>query len=153
VADSNKKWLKHVRTAILVLAIPAVAIVLEVSLFEKSARLTQDLLKVNVSQVHVAMGNDQAPPTDEVTPGKGATYVRVTLEGVPIGERLPMRAQWIQPDGGVYHEINWHTKETLSSTCQTQGRSEIDPGAPAGVWQVKLYLGDRFIGSKPFNIR
>jgi hypothetical protein len=153
VGNSNKTWLKHVRTAILVLAIPVVAIVLEIRLFEKSAQLTQDLLKVNVSQIQLAMGSDQAPPTDEVIPGNGATYVRISLQGVPIGERLPMRAQWIQPDGSVYHEINWHTKETLSSICQTHGRSEIDPGAPAGVWQVRLYLGDRFVGNKPFYIK
>jgi hypothetical protein len=80
-------------------------------------------------------------------------WYRVTLENAPIGSKLALSCDWIDPQGKVVHRNRYETREIDRPVWPTHARYQLTPNAPAGTWTVRLYQADRVLHSKTFEVR
>ena len=80
-------------------------------------------------------------------------FYRVTLAKAPIGRRLPLSCNWIDPNQQMVHQNNYQTKPTTTTVWHTYCRYTLGTEAPLGTWRVEMFLGDRPIDDLSFEVR
>ncbi len=80
-------------------------------------------------------------------------WFRVVLRNAPVGAVLPLKVEWIDPSGKVYHRNRYETKPVALSDWPTHARCRIRADAPAGPWRVELSLQGRLLHQQSFEVR
>jgi hypothetical protein len=80
-------------------------------------------------------------------------FYRVTLKDAPIGKKLSLSCDWIDPSGQVVKQNRYQTREIDKPIWNTQCRYQIGTAAAIGNWQVKIFLENRAIGSASFQVK
>ncbi|WP_293123289.1 DUF3859 domain-containing protein [Microcoleus sp. bin38.metabat.b11b12b14.051] len=80
-------------------------------------------------------------------------FYRVTLKDAPLGKKLSLSCDWIDPSGQVVKQNSYQTREIDKSIWNTQCRYKIGTAAVTGNWQVKMFVENRAIGSKSFEVK
>lgn len=80
-------------------------------------------------------------------------YYRVTLNEVPVGEKLSLTCDWIDPSGKVVHQSRYQTREVDKSVWQTNCFYQLGTGMSAGNWKVQMSLDGRIISSTSFTVK
>ncbi|MFM6203322.1 MAG: DUF3859 domain-containing protein, partial [Dolichospermum sp.] len=78
---------------------------------------------------------------------------RVTLKDAPIGKKLNLSCDWIDPNGQVVKQNNYQTSEIKTSVWDTFCRYAINPTTPVGNWQVQMFLEGRKISEATFVVQ
>ena len=87
-----------------------------------------------------------------VTPDGQDVFYRVKLRDVPLGEKLDLSCNWMDPTGKVFHQSRWETRDTNKAVWETHCRCRIGTEAPKGSWKVEMKIGDRTIQSSDFKV-
>ncbi|WP_293337756.1 DUF3859 domain-containing protein [Microcoleus sp. CAWBG58] len=80
-------------------------------------------------------------------------FYRTTLKDAPLGKKLSISCDWIDPSGQVVKQNRYQTREIDKPIWNTQCRHQIGTAAATGNWQVKMFLENRAIGSKSFQVQ
>jgi len=80
-------------------------------------------------------------------------FYRVTLNEAPIGEKLSLSCDWIDPSGKVVHQSRYQTREVDKSVWQTNCYYQFGTAMSAGNWKVQMSLGERVISSTSFTVK
>lgn len=80
-------------------------------------------------------------------------FYRTTLKDAPIGKKLSISCDWIDPSGQVVKQNRYQTREIDKPIWNTQCRYKIGTAAATGNWQVKMFVENRAIGSKSFEVK
>ncbi len=80
-------------------------------------------------------------------------FYRVTLKDAPIGKKLNLSCNWIDPIGQVVKQNNYQTREVKTSIWDTFCRYTINPTAPVGNWQVEMLIEGRKISEETFVVQ
>ncbi|WP_293146367.1 MULTISPECIES: DUF3859 domain-containing protein [unclassified Microcoleus] len=80
-------------------------------------------------------------------------FYRTTLKDAPLGKKLSISCDWIDPSGQVVKQNRYQTREIDKPIWNTQCRHQIGTAAATGNWQVKMFLENRAIGSKSFQVK
>ena len=80
-------------------------------------------------------------------------FYRVTLKDAPIGKKLSLSCDWIDPSGQIVKQNRYQTREIDKPIWNTQCRYQIGNAAATGNWQVKMFLENRAIGSTSFQVK
>ncbi|MEG5137614.1 MULTISPECIES: DUF3859 domain-containing protein [unclassified Microcoleus] len=80
-------------------------------------------------------------------------FYRVTLKDAPLGKKLSLSCDWIDPSGQVVKQNSYQTREIDKSIWNTQCRYKIGTAATPGKWQVKMFVENRAIGSTSFEVK
>lgn len=107
--------------------------------------------KISASDARITISADSAEALASVKPG-GTIFVHTVLHNVPVHKQLPLHAKWFTPDGNLFHENDWQTRDTTSSTWDTHAKVVIPDGAPSGKWMVQISVAGREVISKIFNV-
>ena len=78
---------------------------------------------------------------------------RVTLKDAPIGKKLNLSCNWIDPNGQVVKQNQYQTREIKTSVWDTFCRYSINPTIPVGNWQVQMLLEGRKISEATFVVQ
>jgi len=78
---------------------------------------------------------------------------RVTLKNAPIGKKLNLSCNWIDPNGQVVKQNQYQTREIKTSVWDTFCRYSINPTIPVGNWQVQMLLEGRKISEATFVVQ
>jgi hypothetical protein len=78
---------------------------------------------------------------------------RVTLKNAPIGKKLNLSCNWIDPNGQVVKQNQYQTREIKTSVWDTVCRYSINPTASVGNWQVQMLLEGRKISEETFVVQ
>jgi hypothetical protein len=78
---------------------------------------------------------------------------RVTLKNAPIGKKLNLSCNWIDPSGQIVKQNNYQTREVKTSIWDTFCRYSINSTAPVGNWKVEMFLEGRKISEEPFVVQ
>jgi hypothetical protein len=78
---------------------------------------------------------------------------RVTLKNAPIGKKLNLSCNWIDPNGQVVKQNQYQTREIKTSVWDTFCRYSINPTIPVGNWQVQMLLEGRKISEETFVVQ
>ncbi|WP_413173962.1 DUF3859 domain-containing protein [Anabaena azotica] len=79
-------------------------------------------------------------------------FYRVILKDAPIGKKLSLACNWIDPSGQVVKQNNYQTREIKTSVWDTYCRYTLNSAAPAGNWKAEMLLEGRKISEKTFAV-
>ncbi len=80
-------------------------------------------------------------------------FYRVILQDAPIGKKLSLGCDWINPNGEISHQNSYQTQQINKEVLQTYCRYQFNPSSPVGKWQVEMYLGDRSLSKTEFIVK
>lgn len=67
-------------------------------------------------------------------------YYQVTLKDTPVGNRLSLTCDWVNPSGEVVHQSNYQTRQIERSVWTTYCYHQLSPSATTGTWEVRMFL-------------
>jgi hypothetical protein len=109
------------------------------------------IAKVIATQDRITLAQDNGENLRSVDRGTEIAY-RVTLDNAPVGEKLSLTCNWLDPTGKVAHTNRFETKNITTSVWNTQCRYQLPVNVVAGAWQVQIQLGDRTLQKSPFTV-
>lgn len=80
-------------------------------------------------------------------------FYRTTLKDAPIGKKLSLSCDWIDPSGQVVKQNRYQTREIDKPIWNTQCSYQIGTAGATGNWQVKMFVESRAIGSASFEVK
>lgn len=112
----------------------------------------QSLNRVNASESRVTLeGGDRVKAVERQN--NPQLVYQVTLSDAPVGQKLRISCDWLDPNGKIAGQNRYETKEITTSVWNTTCKYKIPNNAPTGTWTVKAFLGDRLISSSPFDVK
>ncbi|MDV3000062.1 MAG: hypothetical protein N5P05_001668 [Chroococcopsis gigantea SAG 12.99] len=109
---------------------------------------------IGVYQSRITLGEDKGENLGVIERQNNAeVYYRVTLKEAPVGEKLNLKCDWIDPSGQIAHQNNYETRQINTTLWQTHCRYQIEAASPAGNWQVQMSLGDQVFSQKSFVVK
>lgn len=117
-----------------------------------SSSRSDSFARITADTGRVTRTIDNGGALQSVTPDGQDIFYRVTLREVPLGEKLDLSCNWIDPTGKVFHQSRWETRETNKAVWPTECRCRIGTEAPKGNWKVEMKIGDRTINATDFKI-
>lgn len=114
----------------------------------------QALAKVSASQSRITLTQDNGGNLTTVDrQSNSRVYYRVTLQQAPVGRKLDLQCNWIDPSGQIARQNRYQTRNIDREVWPTRCRYQIGSASPAGTWKVEMYLGDRLLDSTTFEVR
>jgi DNA-binding transcriptional MerR regulator len=80
-------------------------------------------------------------------------FYRVTLKDAPVGQKLDLSCNWIDPSGQTVKQNSFQTKDITTSVWDTRCKYTINSGAAVGQWKVQMFLDGRLLGDESFEVR
>ncbi|MEH2201835.1 DUF3859 domain-containing protein [Nostoc sp.] len=80
-------------------------------------------------------------------------FYRVTLKDAPLGKKLALSCNWIDPSGQIVKQNKYQTREINTSVWDTQCRYTINQAATIGNWQVQMFVEGRQISDETFEVK
>lgn len=108
------------------------------------------IAKVTATQDRITLAQDGGENLQTVSRGSALTY-RVTLNDAPVGDKLAITCNWLNPGGQVAHTNRFETKNITTAIWNTQCRYQIPMDAVTGAWKVQILVGDKLVEQAPFD--
>lgn len=80
-------------------------------------------------------------------------YYHVTLNEAPVGEKLALTCDWIDPNGKIAYQSRYQTREIDRAVWSTYCYYQLSQSATAGRWKVQMSLEDRPLSSTFFTVK
>ncbi len=80
-------------------------------------------------------------------------YYRVTLKDAPVGKKLSLSCDWIDPSGQIVKQTPYETKEIKTPIWDTRCRYIFGESVPVGTWQVRMFLEGHPLSNSKFEVR
>jgi hypothetical protein len=114
----------------------------------------QDLGRVSAQQDRIALSAEGGQPLKSVDrQSNPEVYYRVTLKDAPIGKKLSLSCDWIDPKGQVVKQNRYETQAVTTTVWTTHCRHRIGPTALTGTWSAKIFLDGRPIDTEAFDVK
>jgi len=85
--------------------------------------------------------------------GNPEVFYRVTLKDAPVGRKLQLACNWINPDGEMVGQNLYQTRKITTSVWNTYCRHQILAVAVPGNWQVQMLLNNRKLSETSFQVK
>ncbi len=110
------------------------------------------LQKIQADSGRVTREIESGSNTQTITRDGRDVFYRVTLRDVPLGEKLPLSCNWIDPTGKIVTQNRWETRDTNKEIWETHCRCQLGSAAPSGDWKVEMKIGDRVVSAGDFKV-
>ncbi|HEX4948661.1 MAG TPA: DUF3859 domain-containing protein [Blastocatellia bacterium] len=127
-------------------------LVIIVSLWTWSASRSASFARITADNSRITRTTDSGEHLSSVPADGQDTVFHVTLRDVPLGEKLDLSCNWIDPTGTIFHQSRYETRTTDKAVWPTQCRCRIGTAAPKGNWKVEMKLGDRMVAATDFKV-
>ena len=109
--------------------------------------------RVGVAQARLTLAGDNSQNLSEFRSESNPTVIySVTLKDAPLGQKLTLFCDWIDPQGHLVWHRRYDTLAITSTTWETQCKAEFGPTSAAGHWTVEMYLLKRKLSRKSFQV-
>ncbi len=126
-----------------------VMIIAGASLFSQSKNSSLAKITASGDRITLAQSNEDIQIVNQ---GSELIY-RVTLNDAPVGEKLNLSCNWLNPNNQVVHINRFETKNITTPVWNTQCRYKVPTSAPIGNWKVQIFVGDRSLEQAPFVVK
>ncbi len=135
------------------IAIGSIALLLlGIMLFSQNQQ--QTLARVTAQRDRITRVQDDGGNLTTVSrQANGEVFYRVTLKDAPVGQKLSLSCNWIDPNRQIVHQNRYQTKEITTPVWNTFCRHTIGSAAPVGTWTVQSFLGDRLLSDTTFEVK
>lgn len=127
-------------------------LVLILSLWSWNSSRTAAFDRIQSEAGRVTRTQDQGATLSTVSPDGQDVVFRAKLRDVPLGEKLNLSCDWIDPSGKIFHQSRWDTRDTNKAIWETHCRCQLGPNAPKGNWKVEMKLGERVLTATEFKV-
>jgi len=146
VRQQRNRWIAGGVIASLVVAIAGTTVFIQQN--------QQAIARVSSAQSQIALTQDGSSTLKEVNrQASPLIYYRVTLKDAPIGKKLSLSCDWIDPSGQVVHQNRWETQTINKAVWSTHCRYQFSPAASPGNWKVQMSLGERTLSTTSFTVK
>ena len=146
VRQQRNRWIAGGVIASLVVAIAGTTVFIQQN--------QQAIQNVSTAQSQIALTQDGSSILKEVNrQASPLIYYRVTLKDAPIGKKLSLSCDWIDPTGKVVHQNRWETQTINKAVWATHCRYQFSPAAAPGNWKVQMSLGERTLSTTSFTVK
>ncbi|MBD2569296.1 DUF3859 domain-containing protein [Anabaena lutea] len=111
------------------------------------------LANVSAQQDRITLESNNGNLKNVSRQSNSELFYRVTLKDAPIGKKLNLSCNWIDPSGQVVKQNNYQTREVKTSVWDTFCRYTINSTATAGNWKVEMFLDGRKISDETFVVQ
>ncbi|MDJ0675268.1 MAG: DUF3859 domain-containing protein [Calothrix sp. MO_167.B42] len=112
------------------------------------------IARVQAQQDRVTLGRDNGDNLQVVErQGNSQVFYRVTLKDAPVGKKLQLSCNWVNPDGKVVGQNLYQTRKITTSVWNTYCRYQILAVSVPGNWQVQMFLNDRKLSEASFQVK
>lgn len=127
-------------------------LIIIISLWAWSSARSATFARIKAEPGRVTRAIDQGDNLVTVTPDGQEVFYRVKLREVPLGEKLNLSCDWIDPAGKIFRQSQWNTGDTNKAVWETHCRCQLGTTAPKGNWKVALKLGERVLATSDFKV-
>jgi hypothetical protein len=146
VRQQRNRWIAGGVIASLVVAIAGTTVFIQQN--------QQAIQKVSTAQSQIALTQDGSSSLQEVNrQASPLIFYRVTLKDAPIGKKLSLSCDWIDPSGQVVHQNRWETQTINKAVWATHCRYQFSPSAAPGNWKVQMSVGERTLSTTSFTVK
>ncbi len=146
VQTKQRQWVIAGVIGILIMAIAATTV------YTVTRQTT--FAQITAYSSNVTLAQDQGIPVNIVDRQTNPTaYYRVTLTNAPLGEKLSLTCNWIDPSGQIAHQSQYQTRQVDRNPWPTYCYYEFNSTAKTGSWQVEMRLGDHIISKNTFTVK
>ncbi len=111
------------------------------------------LARVSAQQDRITSAQNNSSNLNTISRQNNAeVFYRVTLKDAPLGKKLTLSCNWLDPKGKIVKQNNYQTREINTSVWNTQCRHTINSAATVGKWQVQMFLEGRQISNETFQV-
>ncbi|MDZ8237512.1 MAG: DUF3859 domain-containing protein [Nostoc sp. ChiQUE01a] len=111
------------------------------------------LARVSAQQDQIALAKSNRGNLEAISRQANAeVFYRVILKDAPLGKKLALSCNWIDPNGQIVKQNSYQTREINTSVWNTQCRHTINSAATVGKWQVQMFLEGRQISDETFQV-
>ncbi|MBD2692199.1 DUF3859 domain-containing protein [Anabaena catenula] len=111
------------------------------------------LANVSAQQDRITLESNNGNLKNVSRQSNAELFYRVTLKDAPIGKKLDLSCNWIDPSGQLVKQNNYQTREVTTSVWDTFCRYTINSTATAGNWKVEMFLDGRKISDETFVLQ
>jgi hypothetical protein len=138
------------RLAGVVGAVLVVAIAIPTLLFWQNR---QELGQVSAQQDRITLAQETQTVKNVDRQGNPDVYYRVTLKDAPIGKKLALSCDWVDPSGQVVKQNRFETQPVTTAVWATHCRYRMGSATPTGTWTVKMFLDGRPLDNATFDVK
>ena len=77
----------------------------------------------------------------------------MTLKDTPVGQKLDLTCNWIDPNGQIVKQNRYQTREIDKSIWDTQCRYIIGSASTPGKWKAQIFLQGRQLSETEFEVK
>lgn len=114
-------------------------------------RQTMDRIVAQQDRVNLVLPDDGSSRPAVSRPA--TLYYHVRLENAPIGKKLDLSCDWLNPSGQVVKQTRYQTREITTAVWDTHCRYALGAGEAPGTWRVKMSLEGRQISDATFDVQ
>lgn len=123
-------------------------------IFQFSQTKQASLAQINVYESRLTLSNDNGENFNSIDKQTNPEiYYRVTLQKAPMGEKLNLQCDWIDPNGNIAHQNNYETKTIDKEIWKTFCRNQFGETSLLGKWEVEMKLGDKVLSETIFEVK
>lgn len=112
------------------------------------------IARVQAQQDRVTLGRNNGDNLQVIErQGNPEVFYRVTLKDAPVGRKLQLACNWINPDGELVGQNLYQTRKITTSVWNTYCRYQILAVAVPGNWQVQMLLNNRKLSETSFQVK
>ena len=146
VEKKRKRWIATGVIVSIIAAITLTTIILQ--------QQQQALEQISTVQSQISLNQDG---TNNITTVNRQInpliFYRVTLQNAPMGKKLSLNCNWIDPNNQIVHQNSWEIKTIDRATWNTSCSYQFNNNAALGLWKVQMLLGDRILSTTSFTVK
>ena len=114
----------------------------------------QQIGRISATQNRITLTKNSQTNVEEIDRQKNPqVFYQVTLKDVPLGDRLHLTCDWVNPTGQVVRQSNYQTQPIEQPFWTTYCFHRIDSGSTVGTWQVKMSVEGHFLSRQTFVVK
>ncbi|WP_445632395.1 DUF3859 domain-containing protein [Nostoc sp. DSM 114161] len=111
------------------------------------------LARVSAQQDRITLAQNNSSNLNTISrQSNPEVFYRVTLKDAPLGKKLALSCNWLDPNGQIVKQNSYQTRGINTSVWNTQCRHTINSDATVGKWQVQMFLEGRQISDETFQV-
>ncbi|NDJ21427.1 DUF3859 domain-containing protein [Nostoc sp. B(2019)] len=111
------------------------------------------LSRVSAQQDRLTLADNSSSTNTISRQNNPEVFYRVTLKDAPLGKKLALSCNWIDPNGQIVKQNRYQTREINTSVWDTYCRYPINSAATVGNWRVQMFLEGRQISDETFEVK
>jgi hypothetical protein len=137
---------------LLLLLLVAVGVGIALVILKNNQQAARDATRATEGRLTLAEDDGKSLTIVDCQPSP-EIWFRVLLADAPVGEKLNLVCEWVDPDGKIAYRNKYETQPIDRPNWPTHARHRFDANAPVGIWTVRLILQDRVLLSTTFEVQ